>query len=191
MVEALNAWSLEFTLANFTDITRSGASGYDALADILTGAFDAIEDTDPAACNLRNLAAYAEKPQQLARLAAYGTPVYRFNMKANQKIVELAALGATKGPLDATLRPEDERALQKALESLMRDSWVRDLQMQVMLTGAIPDGDELPNINACKVARSAIKRFKSIPDGTKTRLMGMAGDLAPMISAQMAQLPRR
>ncbi len=188
----LNNWGARFTLVRLGDFGRTGARGFDAFLDMADDAVDIMNDLDGGGCNLRNLKRYGENPNLLVGLGDYGTPLYRMNMDASRTLVELAAYGANQPRPDTTLTSQDEEALQRTLMALVRDPWVVDLQMQVMRTGAIPKDDDLPNIDICKFARSAIKRVRSLPDGTKARVLAMGSELyGPMVSQQALQLGLR
>ncbi|MEZ5936806.1 MAG: hypothetical protein R3C52_01145 [Hyphomonadaceae bacterium] len=183
LIEAVNLWSADFSMRHIGDLGRTGAKGFNAMTGIASDAIDLLEKAGGGACDAGALQSLAQDPARIAELGTYGTPAYKLNMKANLTLVSLAADGARTAPVDASLTPQDERALQRLMVSMMQDRRVQKIQVAALSNGSAPD------IDVCDLGRVVIDKLDSLPSGTKGRLLALGAEqVQPLMQSAMFQL---
>lgn len=170
LVMAMNAWTMDFAPQQISALGRTGAEGFDKSLAILTDALKLIE-SEAGGCNMKTLERYMQNPSNLTDLSRYGSEGYKMGMRAGATMVDLAAKGRNAPPINATITPDDENALQSTFLSLMSDPQVMNLIQAGMNANAQNmQADFAQNLNVCQLARTFIIKLESLPAGTKSRL---------------------
>lgn len=170
---AVNTWLIDFGPRNLSALGRTGSKGFDQVLTIASDGLDLLEDTGGGACTLRSLEKLVSDPNALTDLAAYGTKAYDFNMKTYRTLIDLAAEGRDAPPPETTLQPQDERAVQNAFFSMLRDPQVISL-MEMATSGRGGQEEMASKINVCALGRTVVVKLKGLPAGTKARLWANA-----------------
>ena len=173
LMKELNLWSVEFVPPILPAIGRTGADGFDELLNIGGGALDLVETT--AGCTADKLEAFVSDPVNLTKVAAYGSPSYKFSMQASEKLVNLAAKGRNAPPPPTDFRREDQDALMTAFFGMMMD------EQFMGIVSSASSGDDFASrseamrkVDICKIGRSVIYKMRRLPFGTKERIFGVA-----------------
>jgi hypothetical protein len=125
--------------------------------------------------------AMAEDPQKILALGAYGSEGWKLNMRSYDALVSLAAAGRDAPPIDTTLTPKDEQALQSVFMSIMLDERVMKL-MQTAMSGDPSQVDLDASLNVCELGRAVIGKLENLPSDTKGRIWALgAGEAAKAI----------
>ena len=111
-------------------------------------------------------------PSRLTDLTRYGSDGYRVSMRAVATMVDLVAKGRNAPPVNATITPDDENALQSTFMSMMSDPQVMNLfQSGMNLRSEDMQMEFAQNINVCQLARTFVIKLENLPAGTKSRLL--------------------
>lgn len=188
LITAATDWSSRFAPAHLQAIGRTGADGFDKL---LTVASDSLQFVENAAdgCTRRTLERFVSDPEALTKLASYGSEGYKLGMRASRVVVDLAARGANASPVETSLTPNDTNALQSTFFSLMTDK-------QLMGLMAAPRDKNMnaaaENLDICQLGRTIIVKLRSLPSGTKARVLGLAtSGIDPSMLQSFSQLGGR
>lgn len=179
LMTELTRWSVEFVPANMSAIGRTGSDGFDEVLNIASGALNIVEAE--TGCTAEKIGQYATNPANLTKTWEYGSEGYRFGMRANATLVDLAAKGRNRPPAPTDLRREDEEALTTAFIGMMMDEQVLSLIQSSYDVHGAGDFDaaerRINNIDMCKLGKSIIYKLRRMPFGTKDRLfaIGMEG----------------
>jgi len=176
---AVNKWLVDFGPRNLSAIGRTGAKGFDQVLTIASEALDFLEHAGDGGCTLRSLEKMVSDPKALTDMAAYGTKAYEFNMKTSRALIDLAAEGRNAPPPDTTMQPQDERAVQSAFFSMMRDPQILSL-MEMATSGRGGQEEMASKVNICALGRTVVVKLKNLPAGTKSRLWANALQQAGM-----------
>jgi hypothetical protein len=171
LVLAMNEWSFGFTTGHLDAIGRTGANGFNKGLDIAQEALGHIE-TAANGCDLKALESMAMNPEKLLAATTYGGDLYKFNMKSNQVLIDLAVAGRDAPAVDTTLQPEDEQAVQSLAFSLMSDPQITSL-MKMSMRGNVSESEIASKVNVCALGRTVVVKLKSLPDGTKARIWAL------------------
>jgi hypothetical protein len=172
---ALNAWSMEFTMAQLPAIGRTGAEGFDRTLSILTDGLRVVE-ARAGGCNASTLQRMFMDERALSDLTSYGTDGYRVGMRAGHTLVELAALGRDADPIDARLTADDMNALRSTFISFMMDDQVMSLIQATSMSGNadLMSSEVADKLNICQLGRAIAIKLDNLPTGTKARLWATA-----------------
>ncbi len=173
LIQELNKWTMEFGPEQIKAIGRTGNEGFDRLAGVFTDALNAVEKTT-GGCTLNAMRGFLDDPTSLAGASAFGSEGYKVNMRANYTLVDLAAEGRDKKPVDAELTNEDMSAIQTTFLSFMMDEQVMGLM------ASMGNGNQFAaqqnfesNLNLCQLGRTVAVKLKKLPHPTKARLLAM------------------
>ena len=168
LVMEMNQWSLGFTVANLPAVGRTGAEGFDKTLGLVSETLRVVEDV-AGGCDLKAFEKFAEDPANLLAAGEYDGKLYRFGMKASTSLLQLMVAGRDKPPGDAALLPKDERAVQAAFISMMRDPQIMSL-IETGMRGNLPPDEMAAKINVCQLGRTIVVKLKDLPSDTKARL---------------------
>ena len=171
---SMNAWTMGFAPQNISALGRTGAEGFDKSLGILKEALHMVE-AETGGCTMKSLEGFMRNPHNLSDLTRYGSDGYRLSMRAGATMVDLVAKGRNAPPVNATITPDDESALQSSFLSMMSDPQVMNLIQTGMnaRTQNMQD-DFAKNINVCQLARTFVIKLEGLPAGTKSRLFATA-----------------
>jgi hypothetical protein len=168
LVMEMNQWSVGFTLDNLTAIGRTGAKGFDKTLGLVSETLGAVEDV-VGGCDLKAFENFVGNPENLLAAGEYDSKLYRFGMKASTSLLELMVEGRDKPPGAAAILPKDERALQAAFISMVRDPQIMSL-IETGTRGNLPPEEAAAKINVCQLGRTIVVKLKNLPTDTKERI---------------------
>lgn len=186
LVLAVNLWSMEFVPGNLEYVGRTGAEGFDSLLTVASDALDVL-NSEMGGCSLDRFTTLAADPAKITAFTSYGSRGYATGMRANHKVVELAARGRKAPKPDAKLNADDENAIQSVLISFLTDpqlmNAMQDAVWQTRGNAADMQKAVASKIDVCQLGRSLVVKLKRMPSGTKSRI------LAALTSGDLTSLP--
>lgn len=179
LINAFNDWSVDFIVPNMPAVSRTGAEGFDQFLGVLDGTIGLIDKT--TGCTMPEIMAFSSNPKNLEGVRAYGSEAYKFSMRSTTMLVNLAAKGRS-APTPDKINAEDQQALMSMFFGMMADPQVVQI-MQSSRPGAA--NAAMPEVDICKLGYAATKQLKTLPVGTKARVMGMAAEGITTMDRQM------